>query len=224
MLFAVIIYFFYRSVWAFILLPPACIIFHRYNRKNITRKIQGVLGLQFRDALESVTAALRAGYSIENALNESRKEMSSLHGEESPIYKELNRVVHEISLGVNTETALLDFSKRSGVEDIHTFASVFSIAKRGGGDLVEIIRKTSDDISAKIDTKNEISVLISSKKLEQNIMSCMPLGIILYIGISSPEMLEPLYGNITGVIVMTVCLAVYAAAYYFSKRIMNIEV
>lgn len=224
LIFAVIIYFFYRSWWAFILLPPACYIYHRFNRKNITRKMQEALGLQFKDALGSMTAALRAGYSVENSLRESRKEMASLYGENSPIHVGLSWVVHEISLGVSTETALSDFAKGSGVEDISTFASVFQIAKRGGGDLVDIINKTAEDIAAKADTKNEISVLISSKKLEQNIMSFMPLGMILYIGITSPSMLSPLYGSPAGILIMTVCLAVYAAAYYISKKIMNIEV
>ncbi len=224
LLFAAIIYFFYRSWWAFILLPPACFIYHRFNKKNISRKTKEILGLQFKDALGSMTAALRAGYSVENSLKESRREMESLYGADSPIYMELNRVVHEISLGINTETALSNMAKRSGVEDISTFASVFQIAKRGGGDLVDIINKTAGDIAAKADTKNEISVLVSSKKLEQNIMTFMPLAMILYIGISAPSMLSPLYGNLPGILIMTICLAVYAAAYYISKKIMDIEV
>lgn len=222
--FVLIIFFFYRSWWAFLLLPPACILFHRYNKKIILQKNREMLSLQFKDALQSMTAALRAGYSIENSIRESRNEMASLYGSDSPIHTELNRIVHELSLGVNAETAFSDLSKRSGVEDISTFASVFQIAKRGGGDLVDIINKTSDDIAAKTDTKNEISVLISSKKLEQNIMTFMPLAMILYIGISSPSMLSPLYGNLPGILIMTGCLAVYAAAYFISKKIMNIEV
>ena len=224
LIFAAVIYLFYRSWWAFIMLPPACFIYHRFNKKNISRKAMEILGLQFKDALGSMTAALRAGYSVEKSLKESRREMESLYGTDSPIYIELSRVVHEISLGINTETALSDMAKRSGVEDILTFASVFQIAKHGGGDLVDIINKTAGDIAAKADTKNEISVLISSKKLEQNIMTFMPLCMILYIGISSPSMLSPLYGNLPGILIMTICLVIYAAAYYFSKKIMDIEV
>ena len=224
LIFALILYIFYRSVWAFLVLPPACIIYHRRNKKAVEKKMQELLSSQFKDALIALTAALRAGYSIENSLIESHKQMASLYGETSPIYKELGRIINEIHLGVNAEEALASFAERSGVDDINTFASVFSIARRSGGDLVEIIRKTSDDISSKIDTKNEIAVVVSSKRMEQNIMSVMPIAIIFYIGISSPSMLSPLYGNITGILVMTLSLGVYAAAYCISRKIMNIEV
>ena len=223
-IFAAILYFFYKAIWAFILLVPMCLIYHRYNKKAHLRKRRNLLGSQFKDALCSITAALRAGYSVENALTESYKEMLSLYGGASPIAASLRQVLNEISLGVNTESALEHFARKSQVEDIKLFSSVFSIAKRSGGDLVEILKKTSDDISAKIDTRNEISVVISSKKLEQNIMSFMPLGILVYIGISSPDMLSPLYGNLLGIAVMTVCLLIYAFAYYISLKIIDIEV
>ena len=223
-IFALIIYLFYRSWWAFILLIPAVILYHRYNRKNIERERRQTLGLQFKDALISMTAALRAGFSVENSLTESWREMKVVYGEDSLICTEFTKIINEIKLGIPSEEAFSRFASRSGVEDIQTFASVFQIAKRSGGDLVEIIRKTSDDISAKIDTKNEIAVLVSSKKFEQKIMSFMPLGIILYIEISSPDLLEPLYGNLTGILIMTVCLAIYAASYFLSGKIMNIEV
>jgi len=75
-----------------------------------------------------------------------------------------------------------------------------------------------------ISLKEEISVLISAKRLEQRIMSFMPMGIIVYISLASPEMIAPLYGNLTGALIMTVCLAVYAAAFFISMKIMNIEV
>lgn len=147
-----------------------------------------------------------------------------LHGEDSPIYKELTIMLNQISIGVSAEEIFRDFADRTQVEDIETFASVFSIAKRSGGDMVEIIKKTADDISAKIDTKNEIEVIISSKKLEQNIMMIIPVGIILYIDLTSGGLLDPLYGNIKGIMIMTACLAVYAAAILLGRRITRIEV
>ena len=172
----------------------------------------------------ALSSALQAGFSAENALQESWKEMRIVYGEEAPICKELTVMVNQISLGIPLETVFEEFSNRTCVEDIATFSSVFQIAKRTGGDMVAIIRKTADDIASKIDTKNEISVLISSKKLEQNIMSAMPLSIILYLEITSGGMLDPLYGNWKGVLIMSLCLIVYVFAYFLSRKIMDIEV
>ena len=224
LLFLLILYLFFRSVYILFILPVCIFLFHKYNKKELIRKYKDRINREFKDALIALSAALQAGFSAENALQESWKEMQIVYGEDAPICKELTVMVNQISLGIPLETVFEEFSNRTCVEDIATFSSVFQIAKRTGGDMVAIIRKTADDIASKIDTKNEISVLISSKKLEQNIMSAMPLSIILYLEITSGGMLDSLYGNWKGVLIMSICLIVYVLAYFLSRKIMDIEV
>ena len=72
--------------------------------------------------------------------------------------------------------------------------------------------------------KKEIEATLAAKKSEQMIMSLMPAGIILYLQLASPGFLDILYGNPFGICAMTVCLAVYGAAYWMGKRIVEIEV
>ena len=55
-------------------------------------------------------------------------------------------------------------------------------------------------------------------------MCVVPLGMMLYMRFSFFEFLSVLYGNTLGVLVMTVCLAVYIAAYRIGKKIIQIEV
>ena len=223
-LFAVILFLFYRAWWAFIALPPAVIIYHRYNKKVLEKKRKAELSSQFKDALISISAALRAGYSVENSITESSREMRSMYGPGSVICGELEKVTNELRLGISCENALDRMAEENGIPDMETFASVFRIAKRSGGNLVEIIKKTADDIASKADTQNEISVLISSKKFEQKIMSFMPMGIILYISLASPDLIAPLYGNALGIIIMTLALGMYGFSYFLSVKVMNIEV
>ena len=161
---------------------------------------------------------------MENGLKESLLEMKMLYGDSSAICRELSMILNEISLGISTEEAIQNFAARADTSDIRTFSSVFQTAERSGGDLVAIIFSSAEAISAKVDTQNEISVLISSKKLEQNLMLIMPPAIILYIRLSSPGLLDPLYGNLTGVIIMTISLGTYAAAFFISRKIMKINV
>ena len=60
--------------------------------------------------------------------------------------------------------------------------------------------------------------------MEQNIMSLVPVLILAYVKVSSPEFLDGMYGNLTGMAVMTVCFVVYVIAYLWGKRIVQIEV
>ncbi|MCF0142174.1 MAG: type II secretion system F family protein [Parasporobacterium sp.] len=199
-------------------------LIYRINKKEKVRARKEALRTQFSECLQSLAAALRAGFSVENALRECLSEMKTVYGEGSAIVRELEKMLNQLALGENAETVFNDFADRNDVDDIRTFAEVFSIARTSGGDMVEIIKKSAGDIAAKNDTINEINVVISAKKFEQNIMSLMPAAIILYIDLTSGGLLDPLYGNPLGVIIMTACLAVYAGAYILGRRICRIEV
>ena len=66
--------------------------------------------------------------------------------------------------------------------------------------------------------------MIAGKKMEQRIMSLMPLMMIVYMHWSSPGFLDCLYGNVLGVFVMTLCLLIYLVSLGMAERIMHIEV
>ena len=72
--------------------------------------------------------------------------------------------------------------------------------------------------------KTPIEATLAAKKSEQMIMSLMPVGIILYLQMTSPGFLSVLYGNPFGIAAMSICLVIYAAAYWLGRRIVDIEV
>ena len=98
------------------------------------------------------------------------------------------------------------------------------MAKRSGGNMTDIIGRTIAVISRKMDVEKEIDVLISSKRLEAGIMNIVPFFIIFYISITSNGFFDPLYHNVVGVILMTICMLVYFAAYLLSQKIVNITI
>ena len=104
------------------------------------------------------------------------------------------------------------------------FAIVFSVAKRTGGNLTEIISRTISVISRKIEVEKEIEVLVSAKRMEARIMNGVPFFIIFYIGLTSKGFFDPLYHNPFGIVLMTICMLVYLAAYLLSEKIINIVV
>lgn len=221
---AAIVYFFYRSVWACIFLSPILPVLIREKKKELAKARRQALSVQFKDAVLSVSANQRAGYSVENAFREAYKDMVMLYGTESDICHEISYIVKSLENNITLERLLYDFGVRSRVSDIMQFADVFMIAKRSGGNMTEILSETADTIEQKIAVDKEIQVLVSSKKMEQKIMNMVPFFIIIYIELTSKGFFDVLYHNLTGILVMTVCLAVYLAAYMISKRLVEIEV
>ena len=67
-------------------------------------------------------------------------------------------------------------------------------------------------------------MLISAKQLEQKIMNVIPFLIVLYVGSSTGSMMDSLYHNAIGIVVMTICMAVYLFAIALSEKIVDIQV
>ena len=215
---------FYDSWIAVIFLLPLVIPWFIYKKKMEKMRRVRILGIQFRDAIASALTSLKAGYSIENAFREAGRDMELLYGKKSPICQELRRIYKGLGNNIPLEKLIGRLGKESGNADIEEFAEVFAVAKRSGGNMTDIIGRTIAVISRKMDVEKEIDVLISSKRLEAGIMNNVPFFIIFYISITSNGFFDPLYHNVVGVILMTICMLVYFAAYLLSQKIVNITI
>lgn len=214
-------YFFYRSLWAVI--PLGAIGFYVFLdiRRKKAKKARNELAAQFRECILSVVSALQAGYSVENAFLESEKDMELMYGKYSMIGGELKFVRRGLQINITLEELLADIAGRSGCSDIGEFAQIFALAKRNGGNMTEIIKNSAGQIGKRIELRQEIQVLLGGKQMEFMIMKLMPFGILLYVGIGNPGYFEPLYHNLSGIGVMTGCLAVYSGAYFLGESVME---
>lgn len=215
---------FFNNIFMTFLMLPYLHIFLKKKEKIKAEKYQKEISRQFNDGMMSLNAALRVGYSVENAFREAGRELENLYTSEAVIVKEFKEIVHKIELNRNVEDALEVMAEHIGLEEGIYFAEVFRYAKRSGGNLVDIIGKTCENISGKLEVKEEINVLISGKKMEQRVMNIMPFGIIAYLRIGAYEFISPMYGDLFGFCVMTVCLGMYVAAKMLSEKIVEITV
>lgn len=215
---------FYDSWIAVAVLSVLAIPWYIYQKKIIVERNIRIIGIQFRDAIASVLTNLKAGYSVENAFIESLKDMNLLYGKKSLISNELLGIKKGLANNIPIEKLLFKMGKTTGNSDIQDFACVFAVAKRSGGNMTDVIGKTITVISQKIDVEKEIEVLISAKKMEARIMNLVPFFIIFYINLTSSGFFSPLYHNVFGVVLMTICMFFYIIAYLLSERIVNIHV
>lgn len=215
---------YFRSAWAVPALIPVWLWYYRRLEKECIKKKQQEFLLQFKEMLQAMSAALNTGYSVENAVKESQKELKLIYSEQEPISRELLMLVRELRMQIPVEQALKKMASRSGLEDVESFADVFVTAKRSGGDMIAIIKNTAGQIADKIDVRREIQTILAAKQYEFKVMSAVPYGIIAYMTLSFPEFMTCLYGNIIGAGVMAVCLSVYIGAYYLGVRLIEIEV
>lgn len=218
-------YVFYRTLWIFLLISPLALFFPKYQKKQLILKQKQELLLQFKEALYVISASLTAGKSVEMAFRSALSDLKILYIDpDTPIIKELEIIIRKMELNGTIEDALMNFAKRCHLEDVRSFADVFVTCKRRGGNMVEVIKNTSNTVADKIRTREEIETLITEKKLEQKVLNAMPIVMVFILKSSSPEFMEPVYTTAMGRMGMTVAVIMFVMAYVVSDKIMKIEV
>lgn len=216
-------YIFYQSLIGVLILLPGSILLVKKKQTELIIKRQEKLLEEFKEAMISVKGGLCAGYSIENAFIETRKDMNYLYGEQSYIVQEFIYMEQKMNTNQTLEGCMFDLAKRTDSVEIQDFADVFVIAKRNSGNVVSIIQRTVGIIVDRIEMRREIQTLVSSKQFEQKIMNVIPLGIIFYLKEVNPGFMNVLYHNLIGVIIMSICLVLYIAAIMLSEKIVKID-
>ncbi|MGX7417491.1 type II secretion system F family protein [Carnobacterium gallinarum] len=225
LVFSILGYIFYEKPVIILLMSLFGLFFPIQRRKQLLVTRKHVLNLQFKEAVQSLSASLAAGRSAESSFQEVAYDLKLLYPDPNTyILKEFDIINRRVENGEPLERAIEDFAQRSDVEDIMNFADVFVTCKRTGGSLVEVMKRTADIISDKLEVQQDMKVLVSQKKFEAQILNLMPVGMVLLLKLTGGDYLNPLYDwNGPGPVIMTVCLLFLLAAYLIGQKIMNIK-
>jgi tight adherence protein B len=139
--------------------------------------------------------------------------------------RELFYITRRLTDGRESEKdVLFDFAARSANEDIEGFVDVYFTCLTTGGDTVRAVRRASDIIMEKLTARNDIALSTSQKRFEAKILAALPPMILIFLQLTSPDYVAPLYETIQGVLVMAGCLGIMGLAFYWSTKITDIEV
>lgn len=217
-------YLFYHSLILSLLLGTAGLMIPKFWRRFMLERRRKTLNLHFKQALYSLSSSLSAGRSVENGFRDAVQDLLLLDpGGTSDLIFELKVIVSRMEYGEPIEVALQDFARRAGMEDMANFADVFSTCKRTGGDLVEVVRRTSSVIGEKLDIQQEISVMIAQKRFESKALLAAPFLLLLFMNLTSPDYMETMYSG-PGIMISTFALAALGGCFLWISKMMNIKV
>ncbi len=191
-------------------------IFRNFRRDQIQKQ----LTLQFKDMLDSINSSVSAGKVVNAAFIDAEKDMEMQYGADSFIYKEIKIINYGILSSRNIEELLLDFGQRSGIDDIVSFANVFAISNRRGGNMKTIIGETKSILCDKIEIEQDIHTMVNSSKNQLNIMMLMPLLVIPMMSSFSNEG----DNEALNVLVKIGGIVIFIIAYIIGRKITNIKV
>ena len=189
----------------------------------IIAKRKEQLNFQFRDMLDALNTSLSAGKNVNDSFMGIYEDMKIQYEEDAFILKELEVIISGIHNNVAIEDILEDFGKRSENDDIMSFANVFRISYRKGGNIKDIIKNTHNILSDKMEISEDIETLVTSNKMEQNIMIMMPIALVGIIKLMSPEFAAN-FVTPSGLISTTAGIVIFVIAYLVGKAILNIKI
>ena len=162
---------FYESCWACVVCIPLGILYFRKLIKECEDQKKLQFKVQFQEALQSISASLNVGYSLENAMKEAKKDLDILYDKESMIQKEFNYMLRQLYLQIPMEQVLEEWAGRVELEEVRSFVNVFSMAKRSGGNMIAIIRNSISQIRDRMEVQREIETILTAKKYEFNYLN-----------------------------------------------------
>jgi len=218
-------YIFYKSYIISGLLALFSLKWPKMRVKQIIEKRKRNLTIQFKDMLYSLSSSLTAGRSVEMGIKECVKDLRIIYpDEECDIIREITYIIRGIEMNETVESMFAQFAERAHLEDIENFVDVFVTCKRTGGDIIQIIRSTSQTIGEKIEVKQEIETLVAGKKFEFKVLMIMPILMMLVLTYMTGGYMEKVFTEIAGRVAVTFAVGLFVASYFVGTKIMKIEV
>ena len=219
------VFVFYHSHIVSMIFSPLGFLYPKMRGKNIAEKKRTELKQQFRDMLYSMSSSLMAGKPLESAFMDIRDDLEILYpDEETPIRIEIGIILRRIALNESAEDALNDLAERSKIDDIESFCNVISTCRRTGGNLVDIVKNTSNIIGDKLEIKQEIDIMLASRRFEKKILNVMPVALILILTFFAGDYMEPVFTTLTGRIIITLSVLIMLISWLIADKIAEIKI
>ena len=197
-------------------------IFVLPRTKPLRDKNARTLNSQFRDFLEAFNTSIGAGKNVVDSFHAVYDDMRIQFEEDAFIVKELEVILSGMANNFDVEDLMEDLGNRSGNDDIVSFANVFRISYRKGGNLKDTINTTHSILSDKMEIKEEIETMVSASKMEQTVMIFMPIGLIGIMKSMSPDFAAN-FATPAGIASTTIAIGLFIVSYFVGRKILNIK-
>jgi len=201
------------------------IYLERLYADSTVSKRQKNLRIQFRDFMESMSVAARAGNVEVKALQSALKDLKLSYNDDADIVVEVENILTRYEKGgIQIKELFEDFANRSRVEDISNFATIYGVIEGKSDRFGDILLETASIIRDKLEIEQEIETTITSAKSESNAMLIMPIVIVVALGALGGQLMANLFETATGHVAATVALICFVVSFAISQKVTNIKV
>jgi tight adherence protein B len=185
-----------------------------YLRIMRTRRLKA-FNKELPDSIDLLSRAVKAGHAVQVALEIAAQDARQ------PVKAELAVVVGQLKFGLPQDEALMKMSERVPSQDLRFLVTAILIQKQTGGNLPQILERTTHMIRERTRINGELRVKTAQGRLSAIVLVMLPIGLALAMKVIDPGWLEPLvteqYGHYMLYYAM-VSLSIGALCVYFITR------
>jgi tight adherence protein B len=185
------------------------------KRRQAIRRRQ--FEVAFPDALDLMTNALRAGYSLQAAMEFVGRESPA------PLRQEFLRFYDEQRLGVDVRTALMAMQERIGTEEARLFVTSLVIQRETGGNLVELLTNIANLIRERLKFQSNLETLTAEPKLSARVLAVMPFVMFAAVYTINPLYMQPLVTEPIGKLTIAYAIVSVVIGYVIMSRIADVD-
>ncbi|MFB4159391.1 type II secretion system F family protein [Geomicrobium sp. JSM 1781026] len=202
------------------------LLYPRLKTKRDERKRNDLMLMQFREAILSLASSLKAGSSLQIAFKRCERDMARelQLQKDKPMLDALEKINRDVQLGTPIEQVLIDFKNSYPIEDLNQFVDAIIMTRSKGGNLADVIQNTAVSISDKIMIHQEIKLATTQKKMEANILTFMPVMLLVVLLVLNPDYMQPMYETTFGTLLLFLAVLMLIVNFFIGRKITHIDV
>lgn len=170
------------------------------------------------EAIDLIVSALRVGHSLNAAMGLVSRECPD------PVGSEFRLTFDEMNYGLELKSALDNLVTRVPLQDVKIVSTAILIQRESGGNLAEVLDKTSQVIRERFRLKRQVLTHTAQGRLTGWILTLLPvvLGMLLYM--VNPDLMSNLWKKDIGVKLLYAAGVMIVIGGMIIRKIVNMDV
>jgi len=173
---------------------------------------------QLDNTLRIIASALRAGQSLQIALNSVAADAAP------PMSEEITRIINENRLGRDLVEAMTASADRMDSEDFLWFAEAVEVQRDSGGNLNDIIDTVAETIRGRAEIREKIRAYAAEGKASCYVLMALPVALGIAYSLLNPGYLTPLFTETIGRMLLVLSGILYTISWFWMRAIIAIKV
>lgn len=170
------------------------------------------------EAIDLMSRALRAGHAVTSAIEMISQEIAE------PVASEFGIVFKEQNLGLPIREAILGLVERVPLEDVRFLATAILVQKETGGNLAEVLDKTSAVMRERIRLRGQLRIYTAQGRVTGWVLCSLPFVVFFVINLVNHEYEKKLWTDPLGLHLVYAGLVMMAVGIYAIRKIIDIKV